>query len=367
MDGALYYPYISVPQSSWWTRTLLYWDTVATITPADYIDRPALHDPGMRELIENELVLQIGPQEVGRDFAPTFERFIALHAADELSRRQNNFRMGKRKRIHADKLMVYRGGLASLMDCGLANSDTGRWIWVEEDTAAEFMAALALVLCESAGSSGWSHSDRPQRERWVPVTDDPSSAKAMLSGLGPIGDSVATTPSVRRAGGELQLREVRSIVLDQLLPVPEGPMNVGALVRFRRRHSDLLPGFRREMERRLEELSRMDDPTRVQRKLDHLASEVEERTDQVGAYLAEAGVRKITRSPLVGFFKFIPGFKDPVENFQELFTDVHADNTYFSEPLTYVAFANLAFVPARRYVTNPLTGIPLMEAMVSPR
>jgi hypothetical protein len=31
MQGALYFPYIGVPKTAWWTRTMLYWDNVATI------------------------------------------------------------------------------------------------------------------------------------------------------------------------------------------------------------------------------------------------------------------------------------------------------------------------------------------------
>jgi hypothetical protein len=31
VQGALYFPYIGVPDTAWWTRTVLYWDHVATI------------------------------------------------------------------------------------------------------------------------------------------------------------------------------------------------------------------------------------------------------------------------------------------------------------------------------------------------
>lgn len=39
-SNALYYPYIQVPESPWFTRVLLYWDRVGAIVPNDYIEDP---------------------------------------------------------------------------------------------------------------------------------------------------------------------------------------------------------------------------------------------------------------------------------------------------------------------------------------
>jgi len=33
--NALYFPYIKVPKSAWFTRILLYWDKVGAIIPSD--------------------------------------------------------------------------------------------------------------------------------------------------------------------------------------------------------------------------------------------------------------------------------------------------------------------------------------------
>lgn len=35
--AALYYPYIKVPESDWFTRVLLYWDVVGAIVPYEYV------------------------------------------------------------------------------------------------------------------------------------------------------------------------------------------------------------------------------------------------------------------------------------------------------------------------------------------
>lgn len=36
----LYFPYINVPDTAWFSRMLLYWDEVGAIIPYDFIDNP---------------------------------------------------------------------------------------------------------------------------------------------------------------------------------------------------------------------------------------------------------------------------------------------------------------------------------------
>ena len=55
----LYLPYISVPESAWFTRVLLYWDEVGSIVPSAYeVDLSRL-TPYMQELVHAELVRPI--------------------------------------------------------------------------------------------------------------------------------------------------------------------------------------------------------------------------------------------------------------------------------------------------------------------
>src|SRR5687767_12820338 len=62
-NNVLYFPYISVPSSTWFTRTLLYWDTVGSIVPYDYIVNPDMHDEYTRSLVQANLVTQVIPGE----------------------------------------------------------------------------------------------------------------------------------------------------------------------------------------------------------------------------------------------------------------------------------------------------------------
>ncbi len=57
---ALYFP--RVPEDEWFTRALLYWDTVGTINcPAGLEDDPRYVTARMRELIKNDLLQPVYP------------------------------------------------------------------------------------------------------------------------------------------------------------------------------------------------------------------------------------------------------------------------------------------------------------------
>ena len=60
-SNALYYPYIRVPESPWFTRVLLYWDRVGAIVPSEYLNDPDRLGPYMVGLVKEELVDQVIP------------------------------------------------------------------------------------------------------------------------------------------------------------------------------------------------------------------------------------------------------------------------------------------------------------------
>jgi hypothetical protein len=61
MNVVIYYPYIRVPESAWFSRLLLYWDDVATIVPEDWIYAPERLGPYTQELVQRNLVIQAFP------------------------------------------------------------------------------------------------------------------------------------------------------------------------------------------------------------------------------------------------------------------------------------------------------------------
>lgn len=366
MQGALYFPFIRVPNNAWWTRTLLYWDSVATITPKVYMEEPDLHDPYTLELVRSELLHQVSPYWAEDQFGKNFQRFINSHSPEELQRRRDNFRMGKVARVHMDKF-VFINGLMALMHDGMAEvEDNSSWVLVEETFASEIMAALALSLCEAADQREWSQKATPFPERWVPVTDDKASTRALLAGLRPASDDQDMKVELR-VHGQLQRAEILSVALPALLPVPEDPMSVDAIISFRNRYGELLPQFRRDLEDRVQKMADLD-PVDRQLAMDRLEDDVRERTIQVSAYLSENRVHNVVSSPLWSLIRLLPA---PVGDIagalvgvvQEDVKQTRQHETFKRDPLAYLAFANSELAPVQKYTIAQGKGLPLISTV----
>src|SRR5438876_3365601 len=80
METALYFPNIRVPEESWFTRVILYWDDAASIVPRRMHDSDVVLSGYMSELISAHLVRRIQPWDAqARNAFGTFdEDFIAL-------------------------------------------------------------------------------------------------------------------------------------------------------------------------------------------------------------------------------------------------------------------------------------------------
>src|SRR4051794_16694836 len=91
MQGVLYFPYIEVPSSTWFTRTLLYWDHVGTIMPMGEMMRPERWSGYTNALVRAELLRLVDPREghIGMLDA-TFGAYLASLSDEEMaSRRQS--------------------------------------------------------------------------------------------------------------------------------------------------------------------------------------------------------------------------------------------------------------------------------------
>lgn len=60
-ENVLYFPYIRVPDNDWFQRVLLYWDSVGSIVPYEYINNPDRLGSHMQSLLIEGLVKQIIP------------------------------------------------------------------------------------------------------------------------------------------------------------------------------------------------------------------------------------------------------------------------------------------------------------------
>jgi hypothetical protein len=221
-NDALYFPYIVTPDDAWFTRVLLYWDTVGTIVPGGLEDDPKYISSRMAALRDEGLLTLVSPA-FDLSTVPRFrEHFAEYLEADRavLQCREDPAAM-RFARVHLFKL----GDVAEyLIEQGLARRSDGPgwelWIDVEARTADLFMAYLAAIL------------GALQNVQMDPVTDQ-AAGMAALTGLD------------RSAGQTLKrARQLRLGVLDGLLPGPATPIDAKELKQFKADHGPELAAFR---------------------------------------------------------------------------------------------------------------------------
>lgn len=241
MNKLLYFPYISLPNNDWMKRTLLYWDEVASIVPFQFIQQPYRLERHMQELVRNELVKQIIPEQYVYDFNNFEESFINYIESDPLSINLANIgklgQIGNRKilktrKIHMGK-MRYLGD--ELVSRGLAIRKNN-WYKVEEHTANSFMTYLAFLI--------------GNKTEYIPSTD-------RYMGFTNILETAKDTDMNKSMKHRLR-NEFRANILEKILPVPEGNIEYLEILRFKDRYRDELVRYRNYIENFLIDLDTID-------------------------------------------------------------------------------------------------------------
>jgi hypothetical protein len=145
VDTALYFPYINVPQSIWFTQVLLYWDNAASIIPTRIQHDQHEVEPYTNQLMREGLLRSVMPEQVlGYNFDAFSDGFLALIEAHQPL---GSIDTGQGQLIHEEKMSsrVYR----DLEARGLARRlpDSHGWWLVEFSTAALYMAYLTGAVC----------------------------------------------------------------------------------------------------------------------------------------------------------------------------------------------------------------------------
>jgi hypothetical protein len=257
METALYFPYIEVPDSVWFTQILLYWNKAATIVP-DVMGAKVGLSRNMRELNDNGLLDFIAPTYplLGRleknlfDFLPGHQLF---HPPGDRAYTP----------MHREKMndsIIY-----ALCERGLARESDAFYGWydVEETVAGTYTAMLAAAIAGERDAAG---------NPTTPTTDTPE----LLSYMGSPGD----TP--QEVFDRLRYQVIA------LLPVPAGPVPAADLVKFKEDHGEQLQHLRDDFDRRIISVAGISDEdlrtrnaeilTRdIQRQLKDLKKEMEAR------------------------------------------------------------------------------------------
>lgn len=223
MNDILYYPYINVPRTDWTLRTLLYYDTIGSIVPREFINDPRNNfDPFMLELVHAELVKPLDPMfslENPSEFSRNFRNHIEKHELSFRKRAQNkvyktsiiNQQKFSGINIHGEK---FDGEIFySLEQLGLAERNYGNWYKVEKSVANLLMKSLAAVLAKDL--------------KMLPTTDQ-IEIPAFLS-------------------QKTEVIKKRNTILEKLIPFPEN-IDYNKLREFKDNHRELLIAFKNRIE-----------------------------------------------------------------------------------------------------------------------
>jgi hypothetical protein len=234
MKTALYFPYIRVPETSWFTQILLYWDNAATIVPWSISQDQSMLGRYMTELSQTRppLLQFIHPDsEVWPDNAPFYENFLKLVEAHEIE--LPNMQGPRRyTRVHTDKMGMVL--FEQLRARNLAIFEEGpeheNWWSIEENTADLYMAYLASFISGA-------------RTGTYPVTDQTRALATLTPSPGDV---------------MMRLRELRYAAITAALPAPSSALPAHELRTFKDQHEEQLLRLRNHIDRKLVDLA-LDD------------------------------------------------------------------------------------------------------------
>ncbi len=322
-DNALYFPYISIPNSTWVMKTLLYWNRISSIVPIEYVDKPELHSEFMLNLLREGLVEQIFPQQhlyQVRGFEEEFINYISRKITHNRNSHKN-----KRFLVHIEKL----GNLPSwLIERDLAEKVDYSWYAIEDWVAAPYMAYLANIL----GSIDEVNA--------APVTDS-----QYLSNYYQVYE---------KGGRNSDLSESRDYILTQLLPYPDETISLDSLLRFKQDYGYLLPRLREKIEIYSSELSLIQDQEQRIARADTIISACKDDVAEIHEYMSISWNKVLLGSivPLIGaggaVYATSPsenavaaaaaGFSFLAATYQAI-SSIPRDQRIGHKPLAYLAFA----------------------------
>lgn len=334
---AIYFPYISVPESEWTFKTLLYWEKLSSIVPLDFIENPNKLESFMNELVREGLVDQIIPSDHIWKI-PNFEGPFIEYIESKLNKspfhRQfgnsffnNSFR--RTSQIHMEKL----GNLPDfLIRERLARQISHSWFEVENWVAEPFMAYLSSVL-------------------------------GMLEEIdaAPVTQNVHLSRYYQAFGNTDKYNKTmtaRSHILEQLLPVPERGIPLYQLIKFKQRYGHLLPPVREKIEVYSSEIASIQDDEERMARAETITLELKDDISEITEAMKLSWKKVVFEvlTPLAGAGGAIYA-ADPHQNAvaagaagfafitacYRAIASSNPERTLKSKPLAYLAFANREF------------------------
>ena len=267
--NVIYFPYIRVPQDQWFTQVLLYWDQIGSIVPMDYIRKPTSLGKYMQNLVTEGLVKQIIPMELIYDIPNFTGAFLEYVNSPEYPVPKNAIENNNLETfdVHMEKLGSIGDELA---ERGLARRKDWPWYNIEAFTANQFMAYLAASL------------GKLPRINSVPITDSSQNLYSF-------------SPQHQQEGRlNSKIGEMRTIVLNNILPSPESSIEPSKLAKFKDDHKRELIRFRNKVESFLINAAAIDDPHLRFKNREQFIIETNDDVKDLTERMKSAGWKKIT-------------------------------------------------------------------------
>ena len=270
IQSALYYPYIHIRSEAWLKGAALYWKSMDRIVPYDY---PTNDSPTVR-ILQDELGF-LNNRQPGQSAVEASQLFLDL-----LVDRGPEIRERLRVQPPVGKL---RNDFMHPNDGGITDNGTIGYIFAEKMTSA-LLEALTEHGLAYAGPHDLSAHGRPSMARyksWIgmdsrlaaaymtvlarlaanrfdlrPVTDV-SLAHLAMDGL--TVDAIADTilgiaPESRLEDRNNRRQRIALLAVQSVIPRSLGLVSAEEIVRFRKRHEDLLGAFQASVAQAVSEL-----------------------------------------------------------------------------------------------------------------
>ncbi|MCZ3367259.1 MULTISPECIES: hypothetical protein [Methanobacterium] len=275
--NVIYFPYMELLEDQWLNQVLLYWDDVYSIIPSNYKSNTFVLSDYTVKLIREELVKTFNPDDyLNPDYLSekklyNFYNLFLDHVKREEYPVPNDTKirsMLPTLSVHMDKLAYYneeQNILRDLDKLGLVKEKNFPWIEVEEYTAKSYIAYLAAF-----------GGELPEIQA-SPVTNDPKELKPY-------------TPSYYQNGQiKIEKDEMRTTILDNILPTPNDPIDIEILKKFKNRHSDDLIEFRKYIESEIHDLLKERDLSYRNELKEDFVVETQDRINEISESMKKKG------------------------------------------------------------------------------
>ena len=324
-NNLLYYPYINLPENTWLTRMLLYYNQIGTITPPTYKRYPSKFMPFTLDLIKENLVIQVFPSQYVNSierFAQSFEEYIDS-LGDNLISRRRSFRKQDNP-FHPNRVKIHVSKMEPLCDYlvrnRLAQKADNQWYDVEDSTALDFMSYLAAMI---------GQVDEPG---YVPVTDEAFPLNRLVK-------SISHDARMEGKTGEIRIQ-----LLKNLFPAPVQPIKASEILRFKQRHGDKLSAFRYFIEDSIIDILNIADDGLRKRRIALFNQKAQENIEEIINAMRKHGWIITACANLYALLSEIPIIGVPMKIIREVYNTANA--TYSRNikmvketPLLYAAVA----------------------------